>query len=91
MQRGCRPEAVEEDADGAAITARANDGPFLAGEIWTSRRAESLILMRVRGDNRSSGGAAGDRDEPRVIAELIYSAGDEKRSVPGGKLTGTID
>ena len=40
MQRGCRPEAVEDDADGAAITARANDGPFLAGEIWTSHRAE---------------------------------------------------
>jgi len=40
MQRGCRPEAVEDDADGAAIAARANDGPFPAGEIWASQRAE---------------------------------------------------
>jgi hypothetical protein len=40
--------------------------------------------MRVRGDSPglSSGGSAGDRDEPRVIAGHIYSAGDEKRSVP---------
>ena len=40
--------------------------------------------MRVRGDSpgRSSGGSVGDRDEPRAIAGLIYSACDEKRSVP---------
>jgi hypothetical protein len=39
--------------------------------------------MRVRGGSpsRSSGGSVGDRDEPRAITELIYSAGDEKRSV----------
>src|SRR5438874_12962683 len=40
VQRSCRPEAVENDADGAAIAARANDDPFPAGEIWASRRAE---------------------------------------------------
>ena len=40
VQRGCRPEAVEQDADRAAIAARANDDPFPAGEIWASRRAE---------------------------------------------------
>jgi len=40
VQRGCRPEAVEHDADRAAITARANNDPFPAGEIWASRRAE---------------------------------------------------
>src|SRR4051794_27136781 len=40
MQRGCRPEAVEDDADGAAIAARTNDGPFPADEIWASHRAE---------------------------------------------------
>jgi len=40
VQRGCRPEAVELDADGAAIAARANDDPFPAGEIWASRSAE---------------------------------------------------
>jgi len=40
--------------------------------------------MRVDGDNtgRSSGGSVGDRDEPKAIAGLIYSAGAEKRSVP---------
>ena len=40
--------------------------------------------MRVGGDSpgRSSGGSVGDRDEPRAIAGPIYSAGDEKRSVP---------
>src|SRR5215207_4729429 len=40
--------------------------------------------MRVRGGSpgRPSGGSAGDRGEPRAIAGLIYSAGDEKRSVP---------
>jgi hypothetical protein len=40
VQRGCRPEAVEHDADRAAITARANNDPFPAGEIWASHRAE---------------------------------------------------
>src|SRR6185312_7562824 len=40
VQRGWRPEAVEHDADGAAIAARANDDPFPAGEIWASHRAE---------------------------------------------------
>jgi hypothetical protein len=40
--------------------------------------------MRVGGDSpgRSSGGSGGDRDEPRAIAGPIYSASDEKRSVP---------
>ena len=40
--------------------------------------------MRVGGDSpgRSSGGSVGDRDEPRAIAGPIYSAGDEKRTVP---------
>jgi hypothetical protein len=38
--------------------------------------------MRVRGVGRCSGGSAGDRDEPRAIVGRIYSAGDEKRSVP---------
>ena len=44
----------------------------------------ALILMRVRGGSpsRCSGGSVGDRDEPRAMAALIYSAGDEKRSVP---------
>ena len=84
MQRGCRPEAVEHDADGAAIAARANDDPFPAGEIWASRRAERAHpdAGRWRQPGRSSGGSAGDRDEPRAIAGLIYSAADEKRSVP---------
>ena len=40
VQRGCRPEAVEHDADGAAIAARANDDPFPAGEIGASHRSE---------------------------------------------------
>ena len=40
VQRGCRPEAVEHDADGAAIAARADDDPFPAGEIWASHRSE---------------------------------------------------
>jgi hypothetical protein len=36
--------------------------------------------MRVGGDSRCSDGAAGDR-KPRTIAELIYSAGAEERSL----------
>jgi hypothetical protein len=40
VQRGWRPEAVKQDADGAAIAACANDDPFPAGEIWASRRSE---------------------------------------------------
>lgn len=40
VQRGGRPEAVEHDADRAAIAAGANDDPFPAGEIRASHRAE---------------------------------------------------
>ena len=40
VQRGCRPKAVEHDADGAAIAAHADDDPFPAGEIWAPRRSE---------------------------------------------------
>src|SRR6185436_13901579 len=40
VQRGCRPEAVEDNANGAAIAASANDDPFPAREIWASHRTE---------------------------------------------------
>src|SRR3954469_21233680 len=40
VQRGCRPEAVEHDSDRARVTARADAGPFPAGKIWASCRAE---------------------------------------------------
>src|SRR4051812_29377783 len=58
--------------------------PSLPARFGHRAAPSALILMRVRGDSsgRSSGGSAGDRDEPRVIAGHIYPAGDEKRSVP---------
>jgi hypothetical protein len=40
VQRGRRPEAVEHDANGAAIATRANDDPFPAGKIRASHRPE---------------------------------------------------
>jgi hypothetical protein len=40
MQRCRRLEAVEQDANGAAITTRADDNRFPAGEIWASHRSE---------------------------------------------------
>src|SRR5437762_14196771 len=58
--------------------------PSLPARFGHRTAPSGLILTRVRGDSpgRSSGGSVGDRDEPRAIAGLIYSACDEKRSVP---------
>ena len=42
VQRGCRPEAVELDADGAAIAARANDDPLPCRRDW------GIAPLRVR-------------------------------------------
>src|SRR4051794_32563536 len=56
--------------------------PSLPARFGHRTAPSALILMRVRRDSWSSGGAAGDLDEVRVIAGLIYSAGTEKRSVP---------
>jgi hypothetical protein len=56
--------------------------PSLLARFGHRAAPSALILIRVRGDSRSSGGVAGDLDEARVIAGLIYSAGTEKRSVP---------
>jgi len=40
VQRRRPLEAVEHDADGAAVSARADDDTFPAGEIRASRRPE---------------------------------------------------
>ena len=54
--------------------------PSLPARFGHRTAPRALILTRVCGDSLSSEGPAGDRDEPRAIAELIYSAGDEERS-----------
>lgn len=40
VQRRWRLESVEHDADSAAVSARADDDAFPAGEIWASRCTE---------------------------------------------------
>jgi hypothetical protein len=55
--------------------------PSLPARFGHRTAPSELILTRAGGDNLCSDGAAGDR-EPITIAELIYSAGAEKHSVP---------
>jgi len=54
--------------------------PSLPARFGHRAAPSVVILMRVRG--ASPGCSSGDRDEPRITAGLIYSPGDEKRSVP---------